>query len=178
MQTATVGDRSGSPDNAAPNCLMDRERWTIIECHDFSSGDAKRKGIDCPCVYCFVDFDRGIMRSLRIPLQIVFYKDEEDWVAHCLEFDVCGDGQTRENAMKSLSAAIAIQVEDSIQHNNPRNLFSPADPKFFQMFAAGEDIAVEQLSLQFKSITIGQTQTREYRETQYDKSESGELAPA
>ena len=118
------------------------------------------------------------MRSLRIPLQVVFYKDAEDWIAHCLEIDLCGDGQAREDALKSLSRAITIQIEDSLQNNNPSNLYSAADPKFHQMFAAGRDIAVGEFSLQIDSITISQMQTRQYDETEYNESQHGDLVQA
>ena len=38
-------------------------------------------------------------RKLRMPLRVVFYREEEVWIAHCLEFDLAGDGATREEAL-------------------------------------------------------------------------------
>ena len=29
--------------------------------------------------------------NLRVPLRVVFYKEDGDWIAHCLEFDLLGD---------------------------------------------------------------------------------------
>src|SRR5438445_2162924 len=83
----------------------------------------------------------ALMKALRIPLRVVFYKEEGDWVAHCLEFDLIGDGPTKEDALKDLSQAIAIQVEASLEHNNPANLFTSADWKYHARFAAGKDVA-------------------------------------
>lgn len=84
------------------------------------------------------------MQRLRVPIRIVFYQEEGAWIAHCLEFDLVGDGATRESALGRLSQAIQIQLEATLDYGNPANLFHPADGKFFQMFAAVNDsIAVE-----------------------------------
>jgi predicted RNase H-like HicB family nuclease len=80
-------------------------------------------------------------------LRIVFYKDEDDWIAHCLEFDLIGDGVTREKAMENLAEAILLQIQASVEHNNVANLFSPADGKYFRMFAAGKDVARAEVEL-------------------------------
>lgn len=99
----------------------------------------------------------------RIPLRIVFYKEDGDWIAHCLEFDLCGDGATHEEALKSLARAIDIQVEQSVEHDNLRNLFTPADGEYFQMFAEGQDVAVGQMEFKpIKSVVIERTEAREY----------------
>jgi predicted RNase H-like HicB family nuclease len=82
------------------------------------------------------------MKPLPISLRVVFYKDRQHWIAHCLELDLVGHGRTRKGALRMMSKAIAVQVATSIKHNNPRNLFSPADGKVFAMFAAGEDVAM------------------------------------
>jgi predicted RNase H-like HicB family nuclease len=104
------------------------------------------------------------MKSLRVPLRAVFYQDEGDWIAHCLEFDLCGDGQTKEEAGACLEEAVSLQVRDSLEHHNLGNLFSPADGEFFRMFAAGKDIAMGQLHVDFEGFTIGRTEAREYSE--------------
>lgn len=91
------------------------------------------------------------MRTLRVPIQIVFYRDDGVWIAHSLQFDVCGHGATKQEALDLLSEAIRIQVEDSLQNNNPRNLFSPADSTLFQMFAEGSDISQGELRIALQS---------------------------
>lgn len=109
------------------------------------------------------------MKHLRIPLQIVFYKEEGDWVAHCLQFDLLGDGPTREEALNQLFDAIAMQVEASVENNNPENLFSPADGKYFEMFAAGKDIAVGNMEIRhIDSVELTDITNREYSETDAD----------
>ena len=108
------------------------------------------------------------MRMLRVPVQIVFYKDENDWIAHCLQFDVCGHGVTKQEALECLSEAVRIQVEDSLKNNNTRNLFSPADSEFFRMFAAGKDIGQGELKIDFQtidSVVMENPVAREYSES-------------
>jgi predicted RNase H-like HicB family nuclease len=105
-----------------------------------------------------------VSEKLRIPLRVVFYKEDGDWIAHCLEFDLIGDGATREEAMERLGQAVLLQVEASVHSENPANLFNPADGKVLRMFAAGNDVAGAPLF--FKQIHTANVQIdgAEYRE--------------
>jgi hypothetical protein len=103
------------------------------------------------------------MKPFRIPLRVVFYQEEGQWVAHCLEFDLCGDGPDKESALDSLAGAIRIQLDESIRQNNPRNLFSPADSETHEKFFAGKDTAHLELTLDDTDpVVIEQTEFREY----------------
>ena len=82
-----------------------------------------------------------------ISLRVVFYKDGSRWIAHCLEFDLLGDGRTKEKALESLTASIDLQLEESFKHGNPGNLFSPAPSEAWEMFALGKDTAAGNLSV-------------------------------
>ena len=102
------------------------------------------------------------MSDFRMDLRVVLYEDGNSWIAHCLEFDLAGDGSTKAEALDSLIRAIAIQVEDSIRHKNPANLFSPAEGRYLLMFAAGKDVATGELELEFNSpkLKIGALEAR------------------
>jgi len=102
------------------------------------------------------------MSEYRIPLQIVLYQDQGEWVAHCLNFDVAGDGATVEEALRRLTEAIGIQVEETFKHGNVDNLFSPAESKFWRMFAEGKDVVHGELELSTNRVIIESTETREY----------------
>ncbi len=105
------------------------------------------------------------MKRLRVPLRIVFYQEDGEWVAHCLEFDLVGAADNREDAMSLLSEAVGIQAEESFKSGNLRNLFSPADSKYFQMFFAGKDIGEGDLQMALTgldSVEIGKQEAREY----------------
>ncbi len=82
-----------------------------------------------------------------ISLRVVFYKDGSRWIAHCLEFDLLGDGRSKEKALESLTASIDLQLEESFKHDNPSNLLSPAPSEAWEMFALGKDTAVGNLSV-------------------------------
>jgi len=105
------------------------------------------------------------MRPLRIPIRAVFYREDGRWFAHCLELDLMGDGQSQAEALGHLRDAIASQVSASIENQNAANLFTPAEPRFFEMYAAGSDVAVGRLDMegvQLDSVTIEAPQVREY----------------
>lgn len=87
------------------------------------------------------------MKQVRIPIRVVFYREDDLWIAHCLEFDLLGHGRTIEEAFETLNQAIAIQFEDSVEHSNPDNLFTPAEGKYFRMFAEGERVAFGELRI-------------------------------
>ena len=107
------------------------------------------------------------MAPLSIPLRTVFYRDDDSWIAHCLEFDLIGDGQTKKEALENLCKAVLIQLDFSVKNNNMRNLFSPADGELFRRFAAGKksDVAVGKLLLSVESLKIENVEAREYSES-------------
>ena len=86
-------------------------------------------------------------QKFRIPLSIVFYKEDGEWVARCLEFDLVGAAKTKMRAARLLAEAIGSQLHASLKYNNPQNLFHPADGRYFSMFAAGKDAAVGELEI-------------------------------
>ena len=93
--------------------------------------------------------------AYRIPLRVVFYREDEEWVAHCLEFDVLGSGTSRQAALDDLEECIDIQIEFSVEHNNPANLFRPAPGEYHQMFARGRDVAEGELQIRFPARVDG-----------------------
>jgi hypothetical protein len=85
------------------------------------------------------------MAKYRIPLRVVFYREDELWIAHCLEFDLLGSGDDYRSALLDLSESIRLQVEASIELDNPSNLFRPAPSEYHQMYARGKNIAVGEI---------------------------------
>jgi predicted RNase H-like HicB family nuclease len=119
------------------------------------------------------------MKALRIPLRAILYREDGVWIAHCLELDLIGDGATQEEALELLSQAILTQVEASIHYQSLHSLFRPAEAKYFEMFAAGRDVAIGTLKVPavttIASVTIEELEAREY----IDSVDSGaELCPS
>ena len=71
------------------------------------------------------------MKAFHTPLRVVFYREDDQWVAHCLEFDLVGAADDKEQALELLNEANEAQVQASIALKNPANLFSPAEGRFF-----------------------------------------------
>ena len=113
------------------------------------------------------------MKSFRMTLKAVLYKEGDIWLAHCLEFDLIGDGETPKDAMKQLNDAITAQIKASIKHKCLKNLFVPAVPKFWEMFATGKNVAKGKLVVKKATppVTIEEIETREYSESDRADSE-------
>ena len=106
------------------------------------------------------------MNGLRIPLRVVFYEEDGEWVAHCLEFDLVGVGENKEEAIKLLSEAIFVQLQATVKSKNLKNLFRPADSEYFQKFAAGADTVEANLEVvmkKSKGIVFEKTESRVWR---------------
>lgn len=104
------------------------------------------------------------MSHIHLHPRVVFYREGSRWIAHCLEFDLTGDGSTREQALERLNEALAIQVEAVSMRSNPADLFKPADREYFAMFEAGDEVAVGELHLASHRLVIEETHAREYRQ--------------
>ena len=46
-------------------------------------------------------------KALRVPVRVVFYREDGEWVAHCLEFDLIGDGTTKQEALAASRGPLA-----------------------------------------------------------------------
>jgi predicted RNase H-like HicB family nuclease len=104
---------------------------------------------------------------LRMALRAVLYREAEFWVAHCLELDLIGHGETKEAALLLLSEAIAAQIEATAEVGNLRNLFTPAEGRFFAMYAAGKDVLVGELVVQpVNHLTVEGVTAREFSEAE------------
>jgi len=113
----------------------------------------------------------------RVSLRIVFYREGKTWIAHCLEFDLSGDGKTKAKALQCLCNAVFIQVEATVKNNNPSNLFSPADGKYFEMFAVGADVAdgpvqvaLANLQSESENIRIQSVEAREFEDQDVEQA--------
>jgi hypothetical protein len=109
------------------------------------------------------------MKTFRIPLRVIFYKEDGSWVAHCLEFDLCGDGPTKEEALRSLFDSIKIQAQESFHHDNLRNLFTPASSEVQEKFFAGKHTTIQgEMKLTIEPLIIEEAEYREYSDEAAD----------
>ena len=112
----------------------------------------------------------------RMPIRVVFYRDISDrsiWIAHCLEFDLMGHGPEWAKAMAMLSEAIGMQLKNTLESSNIKNLFTPAPAEYQLMFAQGKDVAKAHLvvELHFDDFEIDEVEGREYEDEVSGKRE-------
>jgi hypothetical protein len=122
------------------------------------------------------------MKTFRLPLKAVLYREDGRWIAHCLELDVIGDGPTVRKAMKEMFKAMAAQIQFCVKHNCRENLFVPADKELWAMFATGKNIAegeviFRELKKKKSPVEIEDFEARAYSEESVD-CEEGELVEA
>ena len=107
--------------------------------------------------------------EMKFPIRVVLYKEDELWVAHCLELDLLGSGRTRSVALKDLSVCIGLQLQESLNHDCPDNFFHPADGETWRRWAVGSkvkrDIATGILKVRLNGVSIPKVDTREYDAT-------------
>jgi hypothetical protein len=112
-------------------------------------------------------------RTLRVPLRVVFYKEDGDWIAHCLEFDLLGDGPTKNDALEGLARAITIQASESLESQNFANLFSPADGEYFRRYFRGRNTAKGLLKVTVERLrSSAPTMIERVDAREYDENES------
>ncbi|MBX3438928.1 MAG: hypothetical protein KF861_15665 [Planctomycetaceae bacterium] len=102
------------------------------------------------------------MSVARIPLRVVFYYEEDAWVARCLEFDLIGIGESQEEALRMLAEAIELQAQATFRSGNVDNLYSPAEGKYLAMWARGRHLAVGELQIQSNEPAIEGIDAREF----------------
>jgi hypothetical protein len=104
------------------------------------------------------------MAQLKVPIRVVFYRTENLWWAHCLEFDLMGDGESQQEALHALAVAVEMAIADLIEHGDISTLFSPAEGGVFLRFAAGTSTPIDSaaLELDFPEIRIERPEVREF----------------
>ncbi|MCC7474667.1 MAG: hypothetical protein IT425_04685 [Pirellulales bacterium] len=73
--------------------------------------------------------------QIRLDLSVLIYREDEFWIAHCLETDLVGEGATDQEAMRSLIDISNIQIESALETGNLASIFSPAPPELWQSYA-------------------------------------------
>jgi hypothetical protein len=59
-------------------------------------------------------------------IRVLFYKEEDSWVAHALEMDLLGYGDTTQAAMKELEKSMKSQISFAAFRDHPESIFFPA----------------------------------------------------
>ena len=79
------------------------------------------------------------MPEVRLTLRAWIYRDDDWWVAHCLETDVAAEGNTPMRAFDNLQSLTAFQIETALQEGDLQSIFRQAPPQLLSAFAIGYD---------------------------------------
>ena len=69
---------------------------------------------------------RLFKRQPSIKLNVLIYKESNEWIAHCLQMDIVTTGQDEKDVEKDIINIIKAQIIFALQNNNLSNLFKPA----------------------------------------------------
>ena len=71
--------------------------------------------------------------SPSIKLNIVVYREGEEWIAHCLQMDIVASGKSAKVVEDDIIALIKAQVRFAIDNDNMENVFKPAPSAIWSM---------------------------------------------
>ena len=72
-----------------------------------------------------------VLKNSNFSIRVLFYKENKKYVAHALEMDLEGYGQSHKQAEKKLIDLIKIQISFAIFKNDPSLIYFPAEPGYF-----------------------------------------------
>ncbi|HYX25308.1 MAG TPA: hypothetical protein VFC23_14225 [Thermoanaerobaculia bacterium] len=75
------------------------------------------------------------MEHQPITLNVLGYREEDEWVALALEMDLRGYGETFDKALDDLADLVAMQIGFSRFKGQPELIWKAADPVWFERFA-------------------------------------------
>ncbi len=83
----------------------------------------------------------------RFDLHVLIYKEEDNYIAHCLELDMLGDGTTQEEALKTMRNLVEAQIEFHFKQGIEDKLFHPAPAEYWNKLLKAEpcNLTVEPL---------------------------------
>jgi len=67
----------------------------------------------------------------------VVYPEDGFWLAHCLQLDSVGQGDTPESAAQEMIDLTLFHVREALRDNDVKSIFRPAPPEIWYMFYRG-----------------------------------------
>ena len=76
-----------------------------------------------------------VEESLELAINVLGVREDGAWCAIALEMRLRGYGETFEAALAELRGAIDAQVSFAVQNGNLDQIFIPAEPHYFKLYA-------------------------------------------
>ena len=80
-------------------------------------------------------------------LDVLLYREDGEWVAHCLQLDLVEAGATPEEAEEALAGVIQHHVQWVLEDNDMEHLFHPAPPEVWKEFFTAETQGFREIPL-------------------------------
>ena len=80
-------------------------------------------------------------------LDVLLYRDQSRWTAHCLQLDLVECGRSAQAALSDVLDVIRAHIEWAIEHDNMAHLFHPAPPEYWKMFLTARRIGARTFHL-------------------------------
>jgi predicted RNase H-like HicB family nuclease len=84
--------------------------------------------------------------KIRLDFNILVYREDNWWIAHCLEMDLPAEADTPQDAIKNLIGLIDVQIEAAMNEGDLQSIFSAAPPELWKAYAIATDRTMPRLS--------------------------------
>lgn len=74
----------------------------------------------------------------KINLDILCYRDGENYAAHCLQLDIVAEAETKDQAISELVALIVTHTEYTIENDDWDNYYKLAPEIYWQLLAKAQ----------------------------------------
>ena len=88
------------------------------------------------------------------PLRVLLYKEDGEFVAHALEMDLLGHGETHKSAISALKDMILCQITFAHQKKDAGLLSFPAPKEFFDRWEKARAAALKSEVIEDKSLSV------------------------
>ncbi len=95
---------------------------------------------------------------LNQAINILGIREDDAWCAIALEMSLRGYGVTFDEALDELYLAIEAQISFALQHNSVEQVFIPAEPHYFNLYAE-----MKRKALKHKLLNRKQSEFPDYR---------------
>ena len=72
---------------------------------------------------------------LTLTLNVLGLREDDAWCAIALDMSLRGYGETFDTALQALVDAVIAQVSFAVRHDNLEQIFIPAEPHYFRLYA-------------------------------------------
>ena len=84
-----------------------------------------------------IERPKDLFKTWPLHLDVLIEKQEDVFIAHCLQFDVITEGNTIDEAEEMIADAIFEYVTFALENNLTNFLFKPAPPESWQKLFYG-----------------------------------------